>query len=406
MFVASPSLPQPPHRFHVVLVASGTRGQDDPQTPWGHQMSTRTALCADERCFWYDFGDYRSLMGHPPLMQPGTHAETAESKRRILGLVHASGLADSLLALGAEPLSDADLCLVHDPGYVRRARTLSAEGGGNLQPGAPVPAEGYDIAICAAGLAWRAVKAVLGGEADNAYALARPPGHHAGPGFGGGLCVFNNAAIAARLAMREFGLGRIAILDWDVHHGNGTEAVFREDASVMTLSIHQDEAYGPGGAVCVTPRGTVGACNINVPLPPGSGTGAYLAAMDRVMLPAIRRFAPELIIVASGVDAGASDPTGRMLLHADSFRFMTQRVLNVASEVCAGGIVMTHEGGYDPTASPYLALAILETLSGIRTPAVYPFGDLFEEGLQGHQALQPHQEAVIEHAGQLLSALG
>ena len=279
-----------------------------------------TGLVCDERYFWYDLGDYRSLMGGHPHIEPGTFAETPESKRRILNLLAASGLLRQLRLLRPEPVSFEELCCVHDATYVEAVKTLSSKGGGSLGPGVPVPAGGYEIAALAVGGTRRAIDAVLRSEVDNSYALVRPPGHHAERDRGWGLCIFANAAIATKLAMRDHGLARVAIVDWDAHHGNGTESAFYEDPSVLTISVHQDMVVPERGAIEDTGRGPGDGYNINIPLPPGSGTGAYLAAIDRVMAPALRRFRPELILVASGVDACASDPTARMLLMSDSYR--------------------------------------------------------------------------------------
>ncbi len=364
-----------------------------------------TALVWDERCFWYEFGDYRSLLGNHAWLQPGSFAETAESKRRILNLLHASGLIDHMLTLKPATVDEADLCCVHDPDYVRRVRELSAGGGGNASPGAPVPAGGYEIAALAVGGTRAAIDAVLRAQADNAYALMRPPGHHAERDHGGGLCVFSNAAVATKLAMRDHGLARVAIVDWDAHHGNGTESAFYDDPSVLTISIHQDLVIPGRGAVCDNGRDRGEGYNINIPLPPGSGTGAYLAAMDRVVAPALRRFRPELILVASGVDACANDPTARMLLHADSYRFLTRRLTDLAAELCGGRLVMTHEGGYDASAAPFCALAIMEEMTGIRTGVRDPFGELREDALTDYQRLLPHQDAVIGQAEALVDRL-
>ncbi len=361
-----------------------------------------TGLVWDERYFWYDFGDSRSLFGAHPHIQPGSHIETPESKRRILNLLAASGLLAQMRELRPSPVGAGDLCLVHDEAYVESVRALGASGGGSLGPGVPVPAGGYELATLAVGGTRRAIDAVLRAEVDNAYALVRPPGHHAERDHGMGLCIFANVAVATKLAMRDHGLRRVAIVDWDAHHGNGTESAFYEDPSVFTLSIHQDMVIPGRGAVCDAGRGAGKGYNINMPLPPGSGTGAYLAAIDRVIAPALRRFHPELILVASGLDACASDPTARMLLLSDSYRFMTARLLELAGELCGGRLVMSHEGGYDPTATPFCALAILETMTGIRTGVQDPFGPLREEELAGHQRLQPHQEAVIAQAEALL----
>ncbi len=363
----------------------------------------KTGLLWDERYFWYDFGDYRNLMGGHPYIQPGSFAETPESKRRILNLLATSGMLPRLHALRPDPVDARELCCVHDEAYVDAVRALSAGAGGSLGPGVPVPAGGYEIAALAVGGTRRAIDAVLRGEVNNAYALVRPPGHHAERDRGWGLCIFSNAAIATKLAMREHRLARVAIVDWDAHHGNGTESAFYEDPSVLTISIHQDLVVPGRGAVQDFGRGAGEGYNINIPLPPGSGTGAYLATIDRVIAPALRRFKPELILVASGLDAHSSDPTARMLLMSDSYRIMGKRLVDLAVELCDGRLVMTHEGGYEPTATPFCALALMEAMSGIRTEVRDPFGEILEESLGDHQRLQPHQETLIEQAEALLA---
>ena len=367
-------------------------------------MDMATGLLLDARHFWYQFGDYRSLLGSA-FLQPGSYAETQESKRRILGLLHTSGLIDHMTALKPVTVSDSELCCFHDEDYVRRVRELSANDGGSVSRGAPVPVGGYEIAALAVGGTKTAIDAVLHGTVANAYALVRPPGHHAERDHGFGLCIFANAAIATKLAMREHGLERVAIVDWDAHHGNGTESAFYDDPSVLTISIHQDLVIPGRGAVRDCGRDKGEGYNINIPLPPGSGTGAYLAAADRVIAPALRRFRPDLILVASGVDACASDPTARMLLHADSYRFLTARMMQLAAELCGGRLVMTHEGGYDLSAAPFCALAIMEEMTGVRTAVSDPFGELREDALTDYQLLLPHQNRVIEQAEALLELM-
>src|SRR5205807_9423614 len=159
------------------------------------------------------------------------------------------------------------------------------------------------------------LEAVWNGEVDNAYALTRPPGHHAEAGEGRGFCVFANIAVAVRYAQEELGVGRAAIVDWDVHHGNGTEHAFYDDPSVLAISLHQDNNYPPNsGAITDTGSGAGEGYNINVPLPAGSGVGAYVAAFERAVVPALRAYQPELIIIASGLDASAMDPLASMMM--------------------------------------------------------------------------------------------
>src|SRR5690606_35191003 len=200
------------------------------------------------------------------------------------------------------------------------------------------------------------------------------------------------------------GVERIGILDWDVHHGNGTQAAFYDDPSVLTISLHQDNVFPPNsGAVTETGTGAGEGYSINVPLPPGTGDGGYLHAMDEVVVPALRRFRPDLILVASGFDAGAMDPLARQMLTSAGYRALTQRLMDVAAEVCDGRIAMSHEGGYSPIYVPFCGLAVVETLAGAE-----PFTDPLlpvVSGYAGHD-LQPNQKAVIDAAAALAARIG
>jgi acetoin utilization deacetylase AcuC-like enzyme len=222
-----------------------------------------------------------------------------------------------------------------------------------------------------------------------------------------GLCVFANVAVAVRAAMLEHGLKKVAIVDWDVHHGNGYEAAFIDDPNVLMVSVHQDLAIAGSGSVEQNGEGEGKGFNINIPLPPGSGPGAYYAAFDRVVLPAVRHFAPDLIVVASGLDAASNDPTARMMLNVDSYRQLTRRMLDVADEVCDGRLVLSHEGGYDATLAPFCALAIFEELSGITSSMPSDANPFDRSGgeLNKYQRLMPHQNECIEEAEKLLDAL-
>jgi acetoin utilization deacetylase AcuC-like enzyme len=217
---------------------------------------------------------------------------------------------------------------------------------------------------------------VLDGKLGNAYALSRPPGHHCLPDWQNGFCLLANIAIAVEAALAGRKAGRVAVLDWDVHHGNGTEAIFYDRADVLTVSLHQDRNY-PLDTGDVRDRGDAEGegANLNIPLPPGTGHRGYLMAMDRLALPAIRAFGPDVIVVACGFDAGAFDPLGRMLATQETFREMTRAVMALADEVCAGRLVMVHEGGYSEMHVPFLAHAVLEEMTGSDIRAADPFAD-------------------------------
>jgi acetoin utilization deacetylase AcuC-like enzyme len=354
----------------------------------------RTGLVWHERMMWHDTGHGAAVLPAGEWLEPHEHAENPDTKRRFKNLLDATGLTEQLTVLVPRPASVEQLCRVHDAGYVARVGEQSADIGGVAGAETPFGRGSYEIALLAAGGTIAAVDAVVEGTVDNAYALVRPPGHHALADTGLGFCIFANVAVAVRDAQARHGIGRIAIVDWDVHHGNGTQAAFWDDPSVLAISIHQEGGYPPesGG---VDERGGAGAegATLNIPLPPGSGSGAYLAALDRVVIPAIDGFAPELIVVASGFDAGGLDPIGRMLLPASTFGDLTLRLRDAAERHCGGRLVLSHEGGYSAGHVPFCGLAVIEALSGLSAGVEDPFA--FLAGVPG-QDLQSHQEAVLE----------
>ncbi|MFN3664199.1 class II histone deacetylase [Yoonia sp.] len=339
-----------------------------------------TGFFWDERCFWHAGGNYAGMLPVGGLVQPldGGLPESPETKRRLKNLIEVTGLARDLAMRGAEMASREDLLRVHPAHYLDRFKALSDAGGGELGRRTPFGPGGYEIAALSAGLAKAALFAVLQGDLDTAYALSRPPGHHCLPDYPNGFCLLNNIGIAVEAA-RAAGLARrFAVLDWDVHHGNGTEAVFYDRADVLTLSIHQDRNY-PMDTGGVADRGTGAGLgyNRNVPLPPGTGHKGYLAAMERLVLPAIRDFAPDVLIIACGYDAAAIDPLGRMLATADTFAMMTRQVMDLSRDICGGRLVMVHEGGYSETYVPFCGHAVLQEMSGSTVYAADPFDQVF-----------------------------
>src|SRR5438094_6669555 len=353
---------------------------------------------------WHDTGTGAGVIPAGLTVQPLGHLESAEGKRRIRNLLEVSGLLDHLVLLKPRPATEEEILRLHAREYVDRIREESSKAGGDAGDLTPFGPGSYEIALLAAGGCITAVDAMLDGKVDNAYALVRPPGHHAERDTGRGFCIFANVAIAATHARQVRGLPRVAVVDWDVHHGNGTEHAFYDDPSVLTISIHQDNNYPPNsGAITDTGSGAGEGYNINVPLPAGSGVGAYVAAFERAVLPGLRAYQPELIIIASGLDASAMDPLASMMMTSDGYRKLTQLMLGVADEVCAGRLVMCHQGGYSPAYVPYCGLAIMEELAGMRTELADPLLDLLASF--GGQELQPHQEAVIQEAMKLAAAV-
>jgi acetoin utilization deacetylase AcuC-like enzyme len=312
-------------------------------------------------------------------------------------------MTQALVPLSFEPASHSQLEAVHAPEYVSRIERESAEGGGIAGEATPFAAGAFKIASLAAGGCIGSVDAVLRGDVENAYALVRPAGHHALPDTGRGFCIFANTAIAARHAQKAHGVKRIAIVDWDVHHGNGPQAVFWEDPDVLHISLHQANWYPRDeGAPGELGAGEAYGRNINIPLPPGSGIGAYRYAFERVVLPAIRGHSPELLIVSCGFDASGMDPSGRMLLTSEDFRLLTRMCREVADEQCRGRLVLCQEGGYAPLYVPFCGLAVIEELagrlSGVRDPFLPRYTGV------GFESLQPHQRAVVDDLREVLEA--
>ncbi|MEM1399025.1 MAG: class II histone deacetylase, partial [Pseudomonadota bacterium] len=264
----------------------------------------RTAYFWDERCFWHGGGNYAFIVPVGGWVEPlasGSLPESPNSKRRLNNLLQATGLWAELDTRGAPHATEEELRRVHPAEYLAEFKRLSDGTGGELGERTPFGPGGYEMATQSAGLAVRALRDVLTGACDNAYALSRPPGHHCLPDKPMGFCLLANVAIAVEAALAEKRAERIAVVDWDVHHGNGTEAIFYDRADVLTISIHQENNYPrPSGAVEARGEGAGEGFNLNIPLLPGGGHDAYLYAFERLIEPALRAFKPDAIMVACG----------------------------------------------------------------------------------------------------------
>jgi acetoin utilization deacetylase AcuC-like enzyme len=337
--------------------------------------SKKIGFVSDELCFWHDPGNYALMLKPMGFIEPyNRHIENADPKRRFLNLLNTSGLLSQMHAINSRDASIEELTRVHTVDYVNKVKTIAANGGGDTGIGAPISSNGWDVARRSAGCAIGAIDSVMQGDVDIAYALTRPPGHHAEPDGGKGFCIFSNAALAAEHAIQKYGFTRVAIVDWDVHFGNGTQKSFEARSDVLTLSVHQQAGYlhvrGEADELGV---GAGLGYNYNIALPPGCGFGAYRESFEKIFLPALEAFKPELIVIACGYDAGRFDPLGRMLLDGVAFRWMTQAIMDVARRHSQNRIVLTHEGGYCPVSVPFFGLAVLEELSGIKTEVPCPF---------------------------------
>jgi acetoin utilization deacetylase AcuC-like enzyme len=261
-----------------------------------------------------------------------------------------------------EPAGEDVLARVHAPAYLEYLRELSAAGGGYLSLDTALDRNSWETACLASGAACSAVESALSGEA--AFAIARPPGHHAGRATGMGFCLLNHAAVAAEHA-RSRGVERIAILDWDVHHGNGTQDVFYDDGQVLYLSAHQSPFYPGTGDVREVGEGEGEGLTVNVPLPAGSGEEAYAAAFAGIFLPVLREFGPGLILVSAGYDAHAADPLGGMALESASFGRLAASLASLAREIGAPPLALVLEGGYNLRA---LTEGVAATIRGVEEP--------------------------------------
>jgi len=341
-----------------------------------------TGFFWDERTFWHAGGNYAFTLPLGGLVQPlaaGGLPESPETKRRLKNLMDVTGLTRELDVRSAPEATQQELLRVHPESYLNTFKELSDNSGGELGANAPFAKGGYEIAALSAGLCSAAVDAVLSGQLDNAYSLSRPPGHHCLPDDPNGFCLMANIAIAIETAKVKGLAGRVAVLDWDVHHGNGTEAIFYDRDDVLTISFHQEGNYPLNtGDVADRGQGAGVGHNINLPLPAGAGHTAYLHAIDRVAKPAIEAFKPDIIIVACGFDAAVIDPLSSMLATADTFRQMTAKIKELAAEICGGKLVLVHEGGYSEVYVPFCGHTTIEALLGSLTVAPDPFAKAFK----------------------------
>lgn len=362
----------------------------------------KTGFVYHELYMWHNTGNFAGALPYGNPVQPYEHVENPETKRRFRNLLEVSGLLKQLTMIEPREATEEEVLRFHTKDYFEKIRSYNELYAAETGVITPMGRGSFEIAKLAAGGVIEAVDAVMDGKVDNAYALVRPIGHHAISDMGMGFCIFNNGVIAAKHAREIRNVQRVAFVDWDVHHGNGTQAAFWEDPNCLTISIHQDNCFPPdSGHIHERGAGPGEGYNLNIPLPAGSGVGAYEATFERVVMPALRAYKPDLIIVPSGFDAGAWDPLGRQMMTSEGYRSLTKKLMAVAEEVCDGRIVMCHEGGYCGSTVPFFGLAVMETLSGIDTKTEDPFQALI--GILGGQELQPHQDAVIGKAEALLS---
>lgn len=280
-----------------------------------------------------------------------TGPDEPESPQRfdvILAALSRGVCYPSLKRLASRPATEAELRACHDPAYIAQVRREIESGARKLSTGCTrVCHDSLKAAYYASGAACVAVDAVVQGQAKNAFCLTRPPGHHATANAGMGFCVFNNVAVATRYAQREHGVGKVLIIDWDVHHGNGTQEIFYQDDSVFYFSTHQSPWYPWTGTKEETGQGRAAGTNLNCPMPRGSGRKEFLAAFCDLLAPAVDRFRPELVFISAGFDARQGDPLGELVLTDQDYIDLTGLVLEMARRHAGGRVVSVLEGGYN-----------------------------------------------------------
>lgn len=354
---------------------------------------------------WHRSGD---LHCGQPLVEPLESWENEGTKRRFANLLAVTGLIKKLEHIQARQATKEEILRFHTEEYHDRV-----ESGSSSPLGASVGEEAifgfgaYEIAAMSAGGVIAAVEAIMEEQIKRAYCLVRPPGHHAERDTGMGFCLFNNVVLAAMHLREKYGaVKKIAIVDYDVHHGNGTQQAFFDDKDVFFISLHQDNNYPQGNSGSIEERGSESAkdeqgyyTTINVPLPPGSGRGVYRYVFKELVLPAVSRFQPDFILVSNGFDAEYCDCLAAMMLSSDDYHHFASELCSLSDSLpnCKG-ICFVHEGGYSKDYVPFCGTAVIEALLGTE-PAkrvVDPY--LAEVQQWGYQDMQLHQKLIVDRA--------
>lgn len=275
----------------------------------------------------------------------GQHVENAQRLVAVMTCLEESGLKQQLEYIKPRAATAEEIALVHSPELIAQIQVMAKKGGGWLDSDTVMSADSYQAALYAAGGLLRAAEVVLDGG-GSVFALVRPPGHHATSTQAMGFCLFNNLAIAAKYALSKYKLERIAIIDFDVHHGNGTQDIFYDEPRVLYISAHESPLYPGTGSMEETGSGDGEGTTINIPLPAGSSDTEYLEAFDQVIVPAVRRFAPQLVLVSAGYDPHWLERLAMMEVSVTGFARMTEIIKGLADELCDGRLIFALEGGY------------------------------------------------------------
>jgi len=294
----------------------------------------------------------------------GQHPENTKRLEAIISHLERTGLKQQLTLIRPRAASIEELSLVHDEQYISHIRDVAQKGGGWLGADTVMSSSSYEAALYAAGGVIRATEAVMNGEVNSAFALVRPPGHHATYEQAMGFCLFNNVAIATKCALANYKLERILIVDFDVHHGNGTQAAFYDNPHVLYISTHEYPFYPGTGSIEETGSGAAEGATINIPLPAGSGDTEYLEVFEQIIVPAAIRFKPQFILVSAGYDTHWADELALMQVSVTGFAQIVKVIKGLADELCNGRLVLSLEGGYNLNALAVSIKATFDVLLG------------------------------------------
>jgi acetoin utilization deacetylase AcuC-like enzyme len=317
----------------------------------GLKEGTPTGIVKDTRYMDHWMGDY--------------HPECPQRLKVIYDMLEEPDMAGKFQDIPPRFAEKKELLLIHAGYYVDTLAATSGIEYTYLDPDTQTCAASYDAAVLAAGGLCEAISKVCAGDLKNAFALVRPPGHHAERGQAKGFCLFNNVAVGARYAQERLKVGRILIVDWDLHHGNGTQHSFEEDPTILYFSTHQFPYYPGTGAYTELGTGKGRGFTVNVPLTIGYGDAEYLSLFERVLKPIALQFQPELILVSAGFDIYIGDPLGGMNVTPAGFAAMTRAIMDIAGECCAGKVVLTLEGGYDLYGERDSVKEVLKEMAGL-----------------------------------------
>lgn len=307
------------------------------------------------------YQDHRSPPGHPE------RPERLEAVGRAI-----AARAGALTPVPPRPADDDEILRVHRPAHLERLADVVRRAPAHLDPDTYVSPASHDVARLAAGATIDLALAVARGEMQAGFAAVRPPGHHAEAHRAMGFCLLNNVAIAARALQAREQVGKILVLDWDVHHGNGTQHMFEDDPSILYFSTHQFPYYPGTGDVGETGHGHGEGATVNVPMPAGCGDDEYVGVLRRLLAPVARRFGPDLILLSCGFDAHRDDPLASMEVSQAGFAELARTVRRLADELCGGRLVAVLEGGYAPSGLFEGTSALLDTLLAPGTPDLAP----------------------------------